>query len=86
MKNTLIIPDETRRISLKASQKVRVETNGRSVRLQAGDNTVFIKAKASGDDSDAFPVHSGNCVEFCGAVTVFSEQDTEVFCLFYTTL
>ncbi len=80
------IPDKTEKISLSAGEISFVDTKGRGCILKAGDKTVFVLAKTSGNTEDAFPVNAGESLEICGSFGIFAKESTSCFCLYYTTL
>ena len=80
------IPHSVKCLALKANENMKIDTRGLDCIVKAGDGGVFIKAKKSEPDADAFPLSSGDVIELSGEFTVFAKQDTNVYCLFYGTL
>ncbi len=80
------IPDEVKCITLKANTKAIIDTKGLCCTLKPSNCDVFVKAKASEEDADAFIVRSGESLDFCSSVTVFANTDTSIYCMFYNTL
>ena len=80
------IPHSVKCLALKANEGMKIDTRGLDCIVKAKDNEIFIKAKKSEPDADAFPLMSGESIELAGEFTVFAKQDTNVYCLFYGTL
>ena len=80
------IPHSVKCLALKAKESMKIDTRGLDCIVKAKDNEIFIKAKKSESDADAFPVCAGESIVLAGEFTVFAKQDTNVYCLFYGTL
>lgn len=87
MNYSMKIPEKVKRYEVKRGQYVNIDTMGLCCVMQASDKDVFVKANKSEKDADAFKVSSGTSLDFCsGNLMVFSNEDTVIYCMFYSTL
>ncbi len=82
------IPDEVKCIALSGNetQDSVIDTKGLGCIIKPVGGELYIKAKRSEADTDAFVLSDGESFEFCGSVTVFSKTTVSVNCMFYSTL
>ena len=80
------IPDRVKRVKLTAGKDTVIDTMGLGCILKPSESDVFVRGKSEESKEDAFIVRKGETFEFSSRIVIFASEETNVYCMFYTTL
>ena len=72
------IPDRVKRVKLTAGKDAVIDTMGLGCILKPSESDVFVRVKSEESKEETF--------EFSSRIVIFASEETNVYCMFYTTL